>query len=275
MDRIMSHAEVEELLGAYAVHALEADEFAVVEEHLGGCDSCTAEVERHLDAASAFGMTELEETSPDASHVWHRITTAVRAEPQQTTNAISDAMTDVKSDVKSETIVAPMAASVASIAPVLRLDAARESKRADRSKWKIAIGSAVAAVVIAVPITLAAVGTSSPSLAALAKTAAKQSGASTVVLLDGKGTRVGDVVVTASGQGYVRADSLPILSDDKTYQLWTLDKGTPVSAGLLGTNPKVSAFSARRDVEAFAISVEPKTGSAAPTSTPVAVGTLS
>jgi anti-sigma-K factor RskA len=268
MDRIMKHAEVEELLGAYAVHALEPDEFASVEAHLADCDSCTAEVERHFEAASAFGMTELEEAPYESSNVWNRISTVVRTEPQD------QAQHEPKTGTEAPAHSTIGATDVASVAPILRLDAARESKRADRSKWKIAIGSAVAAVAIAVPITIASIGTSSPSLAALAKSAAKQSGSSTVELLDGKGVRVGDVVMTASGQGYVRAESLPKLADDMTYQLWTLDKGTPVSAGLLGANPKISAFSARLDVDAFAISVEPKTGSAAPTTTPVAVGAL-
>ncbi len=42
MERAVSHEQVQELLGAYALDALDGDEAAPVEPHLTGCPRCTA-----------------------------------------------------------------------------------------------------------------------------------------------------------------------------------------------------------------------------------------
>ena len=94
-------------------------------------------------------------------------------------------------------------------------------------------------------------------------------------MLDSKGHRLAEAVLTSTGQGYVRDTNLPELPDGQTYQLWFIDNGVPVSSGLLGRSPRVSAFGARMDVDAIAISVEPASGSIAPSTTPVAIGQLS
>jgi Anti-sigma-K factor rskA/Putative zinc-finger len=254
MDRLLTHDEVQELLGAYAVHAMEPAEFEQVEQHLATCAQCTDEVERLLEASAALGMTELAAPTVD---LWDRIRTEV-----------------VPNEPGADSGVADPGVADPGVAQVIRLDAAREHRREKTSRWRLAVASAAAAVAVAVPVTSLVVGSSAPSLAALAESAADQTGTRTVSLKGPDGTQLAEAVLTASGQGYVREATLPELPDGQTYQLWFIDGDAPVSSGLLGRSPKISAFSARADIDAIAISVEPSAGSTAPSSTPVAVGAL-
>ncbi len=75
------------------------------------------------------------------------------------------------------------------------------------------------------------------------------------------------------GRGYLWSASLTALPTDRTYQLWGVIDGRPVSLGLLGSDPKTAAFtvSTSSTPSALAITDEPAGGSAAPSSTPVAV----
>ncbi len=48
----LGHGEVEELLGAYALDAVDADERVAVERHLASCCWCALEVDLHREAAT-------------------------------------------------------------------------------------------------------------------------------------------------------------------------------------------------------------------------------
>jgi anti-sigma-K factor RskA len=277
MDGIVSHADVQGMLGAYAVHALDPDEIDRIENHVASCDSCTVEVERLFEAAAAFGMAQVVTPTTD---LWERIAAEVRLKPRDQFDASALSAADPRV-----------------IQRVVQLDNERDSRRGAQDRlrsneenssiptmnprpvrwsWKVVLGSAAAAIAVVVPITTIIARSSVPStsIAALATAASKQAGSTTTALLDSAKARVGDVVITKSGQGYVRVTQLAGLGNDQTYQLWTLDNGKPISAGLLGSEPTVVAFGARGDVDAFAISVEPRTGSVAPTATPIAIGSV-
>ncbi len=252
MSRTLSHEEVQDLLGAYAVHAVDDLDAAAIEAHIHTCDTCTEELGRLLEAAAAFGMNDIEEPSAE---IWGRIQQGIRGEtfaPAAST--------------ESEPPVG---------APVISLSDVRERKRAGIAQWKIAVFSAAAAVTLAVPATLALTGGSpAPSLAAVAERAAGESGSRTVALVDPTGVRLADAVISPEGRGFIRKSALPPLANDKTYQLWVIENGQPVSLGILGRAPDVSTFTIAADADAIAISVEPATGSVAPSTTPVAVATL-
>ena len=157
------------------------------------------------------------------------------------------------------------------LANVIALDAARAGRR---SRLRAAVAAAAASAVIAVPLTLQFAGGTTPSIAALASNAAKQSGARTVVLKSPDGAELASAVVTADGRGYLRRDTLPALPEGRSYQLWAITGATPVSAGVLGRDPSVVAFTVDAPTSAIAISVEPAAGSTQPTETPIAVGEL-
>ena len=57
MDRVMNHDEVAELLGAYALDAVDADEAAAIEAHAAGCPRCAAELSQHREVAALLANT--------------------------------------------------------------------------------------------------------------------------------------------------------------------------------------------------------------------------
>jgi hypothetical protein len=68
---------------------------------------------------------------------------------------------------------------------------------------------------------------------------------------------VGQVVLTADGEGFVIPSDLDPLEEARTYQLWVL---TPdelaISAGVLGNDPSPSRFTWTGDVAGFALTRE-------------------
>lgn len=65
----MTHTEIEELLGAYALDAVTPEEADEVERHLQECPRCRAEVEAHRETASS--LAHLGADAPEG--VWERI----------------------------------------------------------------------------------------------------------------------------------------------------------------------------------------------------------
>lgn len=277
MDRVVSHAELKELLGAYSLHALEDDEMALVDEHLATCEACNAELAELFDVAAALG-TVVEAPVPTA--IWDRIAAEVRAGAAASSSGASasaastSAAVSASSEPSSSSSRPPTLTAVPDhVAPVIALDAAREAKRFRMRGIRIAVGSAAAAAAIVIPLTAALTGSGTPSLAALGARAEREPGAVTMALKDPEGHQVASAVMTASGKGYILRDSLPALPAGKTYQLWAIT-GETVSAGVLGRDPGVSAFTVDAPATALAITVEPTEGSVVATTKPLAVGTV-
>jgi len=87
------------------------------------------------------------------------------------------------------------------------------------------------------------------------------------------------IYVPTSGKLLFVASNLPALPDDKAYELWLLPStGAPVPAGVFHPDAKGSGvvvnppLAAGVSAKGFAITVEPKEGSAAPTTKPMMVG---
>mgnify|MGYP002859487823 CR=1 FL=1 len=74
--------------------------------------------------------------------------------------------------------------------------------------------------------------------------------------------------------------ALPVLAEDQTYQLWLIGDGSPISAGVFSPDANgLTAFNFAADqpiqtYQAAAISVEPAGGSSAPTTDPIALGSI-
>ena len=51
----MTHEEASELLGAYALHAVEPEEHTQLEEHLATCPRCRAELDGLREVAGFMG----------------------------------------------------------------------------------------------------------------------------------------------------------------------------------------------------------------------------
>jgi anti-sigma-K factor RskA len=69
-------------------------------------------------------------------------------------------------------------------------------------------------------------------------------------------------------QTYINMSGLPPLAESKQYQLWAIVDGKPVDLGMLPNEKQESLLLRMKDVsepQAFAITIEPKGGSARPT----------
>ena len=87
-----------------------------------------------------------------------------------------------------------------------------------------------------------------------------------VLELRGAGA-VAQVVPTAS-ETYLVVSGLQEAPSDHTYQLWFMEDGVPVSAGVFDVSDGLSIIETERSVEGFegaAISLEPEGGSTEPT----------
>ena len=227
MSRSRTHDELAELLGAYALDAVDDTdgEREAVRLHLLECARCRAEVAQHREVAALLAHTG----EPAPAAVWDRITAAIEGE-------------------------APPAPQ-----PLLR--AVRPSP-APRPRWwsRPLMGAAAAAIVVIAALGWLAFDANrrlddleGDRGVAAAMADALRDPASTVVDLEGD---VGARAVLDDGTGYLAAADLPAAPDGRTYQLWGATGGELVSLGVLGRDPAdVVAFEAG-DVDALALSVE-------------------
>lgn len=222
-----THREIEELLGAYALDAVDAEEATIIERHLRECPRCRAEVNEHREAAALL----VEERFEPPAALWDRLVAGLEEVPP------------------------PI--GLAPFSP------ARAARRAAAPRW-VAIAAAVAAVLgigafgvqqqRQVDEVEAALSSQAVGVEALA--AFNDPGARLATLRSTDGAEQIRAVLLPDGTGYVLADRLPDLGDDQTYQLWAMVDGRPVSAGVLGPAPEIVRFRATSATAALAISVE-------------------
>ncbi|HEX3425675.1 MAG TPA: zf-HC2 domain-containing protein [Acidimicrobiales bacterium] len=77
MERLTGHAELQELLGAYALDAVDPEEAAVIELHLATCPRCRTELAEHREVAALLGYAG--GSAPRG--VWDRIISSLEEPP--------------------------------------------------------------------------------------------------------------------------------------------------------------------------------------------------
>jgi hypothetical protein len=222
----LRHPEVEDLLGAYALDALDPDERDAVDLHLRECPRCRAEVADFRETASllAYGGAE----APPG--VWEKIQASLEEAPPRL-----------------------------ELARVVPIDQAR------KKRWQQLLVANAAAVLVIAALAAVALrsgggGDSPPGdLAALVADAASHPDARSVRLDAASGTGSADLVLL-DGKAYLVRNSLPPLDDDETYQLWGQQGETKVSLGVLGSKPGQLVVAADASYEAMAITAEKKPG---------------
>lgn len=237
----LTHDEIQELLGAYALDALDAGEAAAVGDHLRECPRCRAEVAEHRETA-AFLAHAGADAPPD---VWDRIAGAIDVEP----------------------------AAVVPLAPAL--GTTRSARRSSRWPAAVALVGAAAAVVIGVLVVQ--VRDQSTRLdrmeaASDAFASAMDEPGAVVMHMDAGDTEL-PVVMTTDGKAYLQARALPTLADGRTYQLWGASGDDLVSVAVMGRNPDVMVFDAS-GYSALAITEEASPGVVRSQQDPVASGAL-
>ncbi|HWE70160.1 MAG TPA: anti-sigma factor [Acidimicrobiales bacterium] len=253
----LTHHQIEELLGAYALDALEPEEKAQVEAHLRECIRCVIEVGQHHEVTGL-----LANSGGDASdELWHKI--AERLNPPSSVPswdrlaARLEPVPDARTDPEEQS------------AAVIPLDQSRRRHRwMVRTASLVAAAAAVLAVVLGVQVDhlnhqVSALNSTGQSVSAAAQAALENPNTQRIQLTPPatssgpKGTSV-TLVVGSSGTGYVFASSLAPLPANQTYQLWGAISGQLVSLGVLGPDPNVRAFTydTGTKVQAFAITAE-------------------
>jgi hypothetical protein len=254
-DRASSCEEIGELLGVYALDALDAAEAARVEEHLDTCRRCTGEVDEHRETIGLVASAG----SNAPSGVWDAIAARIAAEPAP----------------------APV--------PTPRLVGRTEAVRPTRgypTRWLAAAAAAAAAVVALVAGLTVRIDHLDHQVARIGAAAQQAEGfqAAAEALVDPSTRRValtstspsgsplGLLLILPSGTAYLVAARLPTLPADRTYQLWSIVAGRAISVGLLGPHPVVAPFRVDPAVspQDYLVTVEPSGGVVAPTTAPVA-----
>ena len=244
--------ELDSLLGAYALDALDLDDRVLVDAYLERDAAARAEVDSMRETAASLAL--LPATAMDAPpELWQRIAGAIAAD---------------------ESIVAVPAGAVDELAD-------RRSRRM-RTRWMATLAAAAVIAVVVLGVQVVSLSGrldkahrfDSAAMAAAFDRATKVDGAREVGLADRAGSTLARVVLLPDGTGYLRGDRLAALPTDETYQLWAVTRESrtqvTVSAGVLGPDPRAVSFRASGPVTAFAITIERAGGVVTPTRTPIA-----
>ena len=236
-----SHRELQELLGAYALDAVDVDEADAVERHLRECPRCREEVAAHRETAAFMAASGAD--APDG--VWDRITADLDEAPPRLELA---PVVPMRRAPARRWPLAAASAAAAAVVLVLAVVVVRQSQRLDNLGRRQALDQALAAAV------------SNPD----ARQVRLQP-------MTGDGVTA-QAVLLPDGTGYVVARGLPPLDPARTYQLWAIAGDQKISLGVLGNRPDIAAFQAKMRVDALAVTAERDGGSVAPTTPPVVVG---
>lgn len=257
-----SDAELDDLLGAYALDALDEDEQGRVDAYVSTHRQARLEVSRFEDVLAALASAEAAELPPQ---LWDRVQRQLDPAPTAADPPMPAA--------------APAAVTPAAVAtPAITGDELARRRATPRTRRWAAPALAVAAALALLASTAAVTtwannrGQRDPAdLVTLAR-AAEQSPQAQIATLEGTAGSV-RMVLDGSGHGYLLGEALPTLNEDQTYQLWSLDGSVAVSLGVLGPRPSVVAFPAGT-LRSVALSIEPRGGHNVPTLPTVAAGQL-
>jgi anti-sigma factor RsiW len=245
----MTHDEISELLGAYALDAVEPDERDAIEEHLLSCPRCRAEVTEHREVAALLAHGG----SDAPAGLWERIAGSLEAAPPRLDLAPVSSMETARRRRRPSRLASALAVAAALLVAVLGLQVRDQGRRIDHLQAALANPMQ--------PAFEAALGTSSAKRFTLASDEER-------VVLQG--------VIAPDGTAYLDLRALPGLDSGRTYQLWGATGDELVSLGVLGEHPQVVSFPVDGGgYSAFAVTDEAAPGVVTSRNQPVAVGSLS
>ncbi|MFK7918184.1 MAG: anti-sigma factor [Ilumatobacter sp.] len=238
--------DLDDLLGAYALDAVDPDEARRVEDYLRINPRAAAEVQEHREVATMLAFTGMD--APD--DLWARITDQIDSEAPAPGPELAKVLA----------FEPPVAESV--VAPPTSVVTPMKSARRTASTWLMGAAAALALVFGAVAVIGARDATSMDPIAdAYAAAVADRDSVQTELVADGSDASAAGVI-DQDGHGYLDASALPTLSSDQTYQLWGVlaDNGDVVSLGILGPNPELETFTVEGGVAALAVTIEQAPG---------------
>jgi anti-sigma factor RsiW len=261
-----THEELRDLLGVYALDAVEPDERVLVEEHLATCPACRAEVAGHREVASMLAHTGA--TAPDG--LWDRISASLEeAPPALRLTAFGPPGGSAADDAGAD----------AEAAPATSLAAHRER----RVRLSAFVGVAAAAVIAVLALGIVVVRQNSRldhvnaalsrvGLQQVVSKAMSDPGFSHAHLQSADGKVSVPAVVTPQGVGYLLTTDLPTLRAGRTYQLWGVRGKHVVSLGIFTAGADAVPFQTNGPLDALAITDEVEGGVATSSNQPVVAG---
>jgi anti-sigma factor RsiW len=261
-----NHEDLQNLVAAYALDALDPSEEHQVESHLEGCPTCRDQLQSYREV---MGLVAYEAEEAPAG-LWDRIAGTIHE---------SDASMTVP----------PLRPVVAGGEAAAAQQAGHPMSRSRRRLLAaVAITLAAAAVVV---IAILGIQVShledrtsrlnqqlaslpgQPSLA-LVEQALAVPGAQRVTLRSPNGGAVSvEAVILPSGVGYLYESRLSPLPSSETYQLWGVVGKEKISYALLGSAPAtVTTFRAGPNFQDLAVTAEVAGGVVVTSQTPVVVG---
>lgn len=233
-------SELDSLLGAYALDALDDVERRRVDEYLQVNPRAADEVRQHREVATMLAFTGGD--APEG--VWARIEGEIEATAPDPGPTLTRAFGQERPQ------------------PIESIEARRADRMRRPSMW-LAAAAAAAALIVAGFFVAGIADESGDDLLADAYAAASADRDSIRAELVAEGSdAVAIGLVDQDGHGYLDATSLPTLRVDQTYQLWGViaATGDVVSLGILGRQPELETFTVESEIEALAVTIEDAPG---------------
>ena len=264
MSTLRNHDELGDLLGAFALDAVNAEEAVAVEGHLSTCPRCRDEVREHREVASLLAYAGT--AAPEG--MWDRLAAMLDdAPPALAAPALGLANRSaaqvaahsrgrgarrgrIASVIGAAALVAALAAGGVQVQSALRsqndqIDSVAKALTQDASRTRL-LGEAAAA--------------------------ALADGARQVHLVSPDRTPIADAVILATGDGYLLDKGAPRLPEGRTYQLWAVTGGQKLSLGVPGRHIDVLTFKVPEFTDALALTVEQAPGAVVPQNQAVGYG---
>jgi len=217
---------IEELLGAYALDAVDDGEESLVEQHLAECSLCRIEAEEHRRVAA---MLVGESVQPPV-RVWNQILEEISGAAPDTDIAPVVPIDSKRRNISMRSLGWVAAAVVLALSAAVLTQASRIGDLNSRLTTQDKQFATLAATRQQEPLQQAvAAALTNPGSQVANLTAEGASGAMLIVVLP-------------DGTGYVFQSTLEPLPEDATYQLWAVVDDKVISAGVLGNRPEVVPF---------------------------------
>ncbi len=261
------HQEIQDLLGAYALDAVDKETAEKIERHLDECVKCAVEVSQHHEVAGLLANSG----GQSPAELWERIESRLDGEGPPSWERLASRLepgTDDRSERRLTADADQPSGPTGQPGDVVPIADGRSRRRlALRLATVAAAAAAVVAVVLGVQVdhlhhqvsSLQSGPLSAAEQSALADPSTKKVRLTPGVPSAGHAQVAAvTVVLTRSGTGFVEAGGLTSLPNDQTYQLWGVIGDRTISLGLLGSHPGITPFSVagNADVSAFAITAE-------------------
>lgn len=234
-----------DLLGAYALDAVDPAEAIIIEEYLRHRPEAALELREHREVAAWLGYS----TAAAPAGLWERITDRL-----ETDFLDPDRMDQQSGHGDKMPEFSPRLVPV----PPVASSEARARRVAVVPRWVLAAAAAVV-LVLAAAVVWPGSSPVDPLQLAVEQLREDRDVRRAVLSSETSDAQV-EVWIDLRGHGFLEADALPRLSRTETYQLWGVLADKVISLGVLGPSPSVETFTARGDLRALAITVEPAGG---------------